>query len=650
MKGTPDRMKTLIVALNSKYIHSALAPWYLKAACGAECGIVEVLEKTINETMDDLLASIYVHKPDVIAFSCYIWNIGHILKLAESLKKLLPDSHIILGGPEVSFNQLELLNKYSFVDYIISGEGEEAIPALLKQIAHEKRQLGRSNTEGSCHAASLPLIYSSLAEVPGLSYRDNNGIKLSDPAVIRNLDTLRSPYTDEMLSSLKNRIVYFETSRGCPFSCSYCLSSATEGVRYFSLDKILPEMDRLISYGVKQIKFVDRTFNAHKERSKTIIRHIMELDRKARESVPNSTLADATSDATSKSVSNNCRLDNKAGLKCNFHFEVGADLFDDELIELLKAAPKGLFQIEAGVQTTNNDALNAVIRKTDIKALMDNLTLLRRNGNVHIHADLIAGLPYEDYSSFGHSFDDLYNIRPHQLQLGFLKLLKGTRLAAQAADNGCRYTSYPPYEVLCTSHISFDELTVLKGIAELVERYYNSSKFVYSLDYLINNCFASPFKFFESFYKYNLQNGYMDINIGLRQLFSIISNFAAGVMEKEDYMLFSELLRLDFLASDNTGTLPEFMEKRSDSAFNDKCYNYIKSSERVEVIIPDAAGMLPRQFYKRVHFDRLNVNISYESDSFRMFSYSEDENSAFLFNYMSKDSVTGRYPFYCIQL
>lgn len=619
MKGIPDKMKTLIVALNSKYIHSALAPWYLKAACGTECGTVEVLEKTINETMDSLLSSIYAHKPDVIAFSCYIWNIDHILKLADSLKKLLPDSSIVLGGPEVSYCQYELLNKYSFIDFIISGEGEEALPALLKHLTNDRRQPDRSNAEGSCNAAAVPLIHSSLAEIPGLSYRDNKEIRISNPAVIRELDSIRSPYTDEMLSSMKNKIVYFETSRGCPFSCSYCLSSATEGVRYFSLDRVLSEIDRLISYGVKQIKFVDRTFNANRERAKAIIRHILEPDR----------------------------------FNCNFHFEVGADLFDKELIELLKTAPKGLIQIEAGVQTTNNDALNAVIRKTDLTALFNNLTILRRSGNVHIHADLIAGLPYEDYQSFGRSFDDLYNIRPHQLQLGFLKFLKGTRLTAEAADRGYRYAGYPPYEVLCTDYIGYDELVVLKGIAELVERYYNSSKFLYSLEYLIDTGFASPFRFFESFYEYNLKNGYMDINIGLRQLYRIISDFAAEVLEKEHYMLFSELLRLDFLASDNTGTLPDFMERRSDSVFNDKCYDYIKSSENMAKLIPEAAGMQPRQLYKRVHFDKLYLiinNIDHGIDDPGIFSYSEKEASAFLFNYMSKDSVSGRYPFYRIQL
>ncbi len=628
MKGTLDSMKTLVIALNSKFIHSALAPWYLKAACGAECGTVEVLEKTINETMDELLAAIYVHKPDVFAFSCYIWNISHVLKLAGSLKKLLPNTILILGGPEVSYNQWEILSKYECIDYIISGEGEEAFPALVKQIAREKQQQSQSTATDNGEVVLLPLADNVLAAIPGISYRSNNEIKLNKPAVIHDLDCIASPYTDEMLSTLKNKIVYFETSRGCPFSCSYCLSSATEGVRYFSLDKILKEMDRLVSYGVKQIKFVDRTFNAHRERSKIIIKHIIELDRKSREGV-------------------------KAGLSCNFHFEVGADLFDEETIELLKGAPKGLFQIEAGVQTTNHDALSAVIRKTDLKALMTNLSTLRRSGNVHVHADLIAGLPYEDYLSFGRSFNDLYSIRPHQLQLGFLKFLKGTRLIAQAADKKYVYTRYPPYEVLCSSFISYDELIVLKGIAELVERYYNSTRFVYSLEHIISKCFSSPFEFFESFYKYNLLNGYMDIHIGLRQLFKIIGNFARGVMKGKDYMLFSELLRLDFLASDNTGTLPDFMQRRSDSEFNNKCYDYLKNAEHVEGIIPEAFGMPHRLLYKRVHFDKLhlsiNDNINPEQGS-TVFDYSEDDNRAFLFNYMSKDCVTGRYPFYPVEL
>ncbi len=606
-------MKTLIISLNSKYIHSALAPWYLKAACGDTCGEVRVAEYTINEGTDTILAAIYSEKPDIAAFSCYIWNIAQILKLAESLKKLLPNTVIVLGGPEVSYDAGELLEKHEYIDFILAGEGEDSFPQLIRLTA-------AAGTTGALNVKSRGGEQQPWLQIDGIACRTGEGIAVRAPAQVKLLDRIPSPYTEEMLSSLKNRIVYFETSRGCPYSCSYCLSSATEGTRYFSLERVFEDLERLISAGVRQIKFVDRTFNFHRKRSLEIVRHIIELDRAA----------------------------GSGGSNCNFHFVVGADLFDEELLQLLEGAPEGLFQLEAGVQSANEQSLKAVCRKTNLETLFTNLDRLLKGGNNHIHADLIAGLPHEDYSSFGLSFDSLYHVRPHQLQLGFLKFLKGTRLRRDAANDGYRYTGYPPYEVLEGPSISYDELILLKGIAQLTDRFYNSARFVFSLDFIIDRYYTSPFRFYEDLFTYHKNAGKMDSHPGVRELYAILYDFASTIMNAEDRATLGELLRVDFLASDNTGTLPDYMDKRLNAGFHDRCFEFLRDSETVAGSIPEAAGMTPKQVFKKVRFEPVFLELV-PSGVFP-FKYNAGGNTVLLFNYMSRNKVTGRYRFCKINL
>jgi len=629
-------MKTLIVALNSKYIHSALAPWYLKASCGPACGEVSIAEHTINERLEDVLSDVYLQKPDVAAFSCYIWNISFVLKLAASLKKVSPKLVIILGGPEVSYDTENILSKHEFVDYILAGEGEEIFPELLTWLKYNGHRDSGPDIDATCDngwcvdSRSARRLCAEPAKIKGLSWRSDRGIIVGDPAYVEDLDKIASPYTDEMLQSVKNRIAYYESSRGCPFSCSYCLSSASKGTRVFSLDRVFAELDRLAASGVRQIKFVDRTFNANGGRAKAIIRHILEMDR--------------------------------SEIDCNFHFEVGADIFDKETIQLLKNAPKGLFQLEAGIQTVNEMALSAVCRKTDLERLFYNLSSLKEHDNVHIHTDLIAGLPYEDYSSFRNSFNSVYAVKSHQLQLGFLKFLKGTRLRRESKELGFEYTDFPPYEVLSGRDISFDQLIMLKYIAELVERYYNSGRFVYSLEYMIVNCFKSPFDYYESFASFHMDNGLLESTSGLRQLYGTFDKFASGRMDEKGLAMFRELIRLDFLASDNSGTLPDFLQRPVSPDFNDRRYDYLKDRDSVAKIIPEAADLPTKQLLKKVHFEQflpiimgdgslegdvsLNGDGSLEGDS----SQKEDSDPkamiTLLFNYISRDKVTGRYQFF----
>ncbi len=695
-------MKTLIIAINSKYIHSSLAPWYLKAACDNDrsvgCGDVTVAEYTINEQPEDILSAIYLQKPDAAAFSCYIWNIETVLRVTSGLRKVLPQTTVILGGPEVSYDAEDILKEHKYIDYILAGEGERSFPELIALLERRKacgasysgagpetgagmdakagaETVAEAGAEGDVKgvAEADAEAVADLRRIEGLAWRSAQGIVSSGPAYIKDLSKMPSPYTDEMLKSLNNKIAYFESSRGCPFSCSYCLSSASEGVRFFPLERVFAELERLAASGVKQIKFVDRTFNVNSERARAIIRQILEMK--------------------------------KSGLDCNFHLEVGADLFDEETMALLETAPKGLFQMEAGVQTVNGITLDAVCRKTDLQKLFSNLCRLKKRNNVHIHTDLIVGLPDEDYDSFIHSFNSVYSLKSHQLQLGFLKFLKGTALRRSAADQGFVYQDQPPYEILSGNDISYDELVVLKGIAKIVDRFYNSGRFLYSLEYVIENLFSSAFAFYERFYRFLNENDCMELRTGLRELYAIFDRFITGQihergMDEKHKLVFRELLRLDFLASDRSGTLPDFMEKRADPGFNERCYDFLRSSERITEMIPEASGLSAKLLLKKVHFERFSIDLSpylqdgdrkqngdvsqigtvsqngvsqngdssapgdkngdssalystaadIEKDCFTQNSTAAEGGTVLLFSYMSQDQVTGRYPFFTVKL
>lgn len=587
-------MKSLLIAVNSKYIHAALAPWYLKAACRPECGEVKVMEFTINDSPDSVLARIYSEQPDTAAFSCYIWNIGFVLKLAANLKKVLPHTTIILGGPEVTYDSEDVLGKYDFVDYVLAGEGEASISGLLLNITRSGR-----NRE------------LELQSIPGLSYRNSEGNVVSNrAAVIENLDSICTPYTDEMLSSLGNRIAYFESSRGCPFSCSYCLSSITKGVRYFSLDRVFRDLTRLAGSGARQVKFVDRTFNCNRERAVEIIRFII----------------DNFTDENGKAM-------------LNFHFEAAADLFDDRLLEVLAQAPRGLVQFEIGVQTVNTDTLEAINRKTDLYILFGNFRKLRQLDNIHLHLDLIAGLPYENYESFVHSFNSVYAARPHQLQLGFLKLLKGSALRAASESYGFVFRDYPPYEVLCNNFIKYDELIILKGIEDLVDRYFNSGRFANTLSYIIGNYYDGAFGFYFELYNYFNDNDLLYKSLPQRELYSILYTFSGRYAANVEHLRIYELLRLDFLTSDNSRNLPPVLRKDMSSEFRDACFSFLKSEDNLAKYLPGYKGIPAKTIIKQVHFEQFSFDVlDFSNRSITM-----------LFDYSQRDEVTGLYRHFKVE-
>lgn len=557
-------MKILMTSLNAKFIHSNLAIRYLSSYCAPHCcSEIAIREFTINDQIEKILAGIYMEEPDIIGFSCYIWNIEQILVLASSLKKVLPDCSIMLGGPEVSYDGYEIMAQHPYIDFIIFGEGEETFKAFVNTLE-----------EGG-----------DFSSVAGLIYREDDRIIENEPrALIPDLDTIPFPY-DEKLTGLENKIIYYETSRGCPFNCQYCLSSTIDGVRFFSLDRVFKEIDFFIDRGVRQVKLVDRTFNCNPKRAKAIIEHI--IDR---------------------------------GGDTNFHFEIAAHLVDDEMIELFNRAPLNLFQLEIGVQSTNEDTLDAIERKTNIQKIAKVVERIRAPRNIHIHLDLIAGLPYENYNSFGRSFDEVYAMKPDDLQLGFLKLLKGSGLREAEGEHGYRYTTYPPYEVLRNDYIDYGEILKLKAIEDLLGKYHNSHRFDHTLEFLLPYFGNSPFAFFEEFIVYWMDRGLFRVSHSLTTLYEIICDFVDGIDEIPQ-RVFKEILRFDYCLWQRPSRYPECIYP--DKLGNDALREFLDDEENIYRYLPGYEDYTKRQLTRAVHMEIFSHNpISHiEGETTILFDY-----------------------------
>lgn len=438
-------MQVLLTTLNAKYIHSCLALYSLRRRCLDVCPGIAVREYTINNEPLTVLGDIYRARPDVIGLACYIWNIDALLDLAANLKKVLPAAAIVLGGPEVSYDPEAVLAANPAVDYVVRGEGEETLAAFLAALREGRQPDG----------------------IPGLAGRSGGSGVAGAPQAVRDLAALPFAYDDADMAALKDRIIYYETSRGCPYSCSYCLSGAAGGVRYRPVDRVLAELAFFIAHGVRQVKFVDRTFNARRDHYRPILEYLAAQD-----------------------------------TKTNFHCEIAADLLNEGDLALLAAAPPGRFQFEIGVQTTNPDALAAICRKNDWPRIVAAVGALKAAGRSHLHLDLIAGLPKEDYRSFGRSFDAVYALKPDMLQLGFLKLLKGSAIRAQAAAHGYVFTDRAPYEVLANNYISYSEIHRLKILEELFDRIYNGGRLPATLAWLTAAWDGGPFACYEALAAY----------------------------------------------------------------------------------------------------------------------------------------------------
>ncbi|MCL2843444.1 MAG: B12-binding domain-containing radical SAM protein [Oscillospiraceae bacterium] len=483
-------MNILLTALSAKHIHKTLAPWCLKAYCDTHVPgvLVEVQEHTINNRVGDIVADIYLRRPDVVGFSCYIWNIEHVVKTATLLKKLLPACIIVLGGPEVSFEAD--CRAYPFADFIIQGAGEVTFAKLVKQLM--------------------------TGNVP------DGGVIHSDPS--SGFDALPSPYTEQYFRSfaegpmraIQNQLVYYESSRGCPFSCTYCLTSTFCGVQELPLDRVRSDIDRLLQHGAACIKFVDRTFNANRRRALDILRYILALD-----------------------------------TDCTFHFEVAADLFDAALLQVVSQMPPRRVQFEIGIQSIHVPTLDAVRRSTNTEQSLAHIRTLTGFGNCHIHVDLIAGLPFETMDSFVKGIDACLHARPHMLQLGFLKLLKGTALRENRRTYGYLYNDYPPYEVFQSHAMSFSDMIQLKQIEAVIDKFYNNGTCFNTVTYAMEHVFASPYRFFAALADFN---GGANLSVSPKHAYTLLFHF---LCQHTDPAIAAHYVKLDCLTFHTKGVLPD---------------------------------------------------------------------------------------------
>ena len=546
-------MKILLTTLNSKFIHTNLAIRYIKESI-KDLADVEIREYTINNQLDYILKDIYLAGYDAVFFSTYIWNVYDIVKLCENLKKVNPKLIIGLGGPEVSYDSEEAMAKYEFVYYILRGEGEMVMRDLVKYFNGEM----------------------DIKDVDGVTYRcGDEVIKNKERELLKDLDLIPSPYENLNPKEYENRIVYYETSRGCPFNCQYCLSSAIKGLRYFSIDRVKRDLKKLIDAKVSQIKFIDRTFNANKKFAKEIMKFLMENDNGY----------------------------------TTYHFEVTAHLLDDDMLEFLRDCKEGLFQFEIGVQTTNQEALDAVGRRDDFERLSHVVKTIESYQNIHQHLDLIAGLPYEGYDSFEKSFNDVFALQIEQLQLGFLKMIKGTGMRARAEEFEYEYKNYAPYEVLCNKFISYDEILKLKDIEDILDRYYNSNNFSLSVKYITENYYSeSAFKFFEDFASYFNEMGYFHLAQGKNQLYSILADFYKEKIG-ENYDLFMEILKYDYVSLGKISSVPNIFNKIEVKDMKARVHEFLHDRENLEKYLPKHVDTLAKYILKYVHFECFKYDI-----------------------------------------
>lgn len=443
-------MKILLTTLNSKYIHSNLALKYLYASAGKSSCSIEIQEFTINNDEDHIFIELMRNDYDVICFSCYIWNVEKILYLVENLKKSKPKTKILLGGPEVSFDVIPLMSKHESIDFIISGEGEAPFSELIEVL----------NSDGP-----------EFNKIRGLTYREGGKINVNPDTPPLHFESVPFPYRS--LVSEDDKIMYYESSRGCPYQCSYCLSSIERKVRSLSIERVKSDLSYFIYKRVKQVKFIDRTFNWNSKRCLDIMSYLI-------------------------------RSDNGV---TNFHFELCGDLIGNDMIMLLRDVRPGLFQFEIGVQSTNERTLRACNRSTNLQKLAENVTRLMEMENIHLHLDLIAGLPHEDYSSFRNSFNDVYSLKAHRLQLGFLKLIKGAPIQEQVEEHDYVYRSKAPYEIISSKYMSANDFIQLKKIEKLLDLYYNRGGFMRTLSFA-ERLAGTPFDFFEELADYYYLKGF----------------------------------------------------------------------------------------------------------------------------------------------
>lgn len=564
-------MKVLLAAINAKYIHSNLGIYSLKTYGEkmlkewglAEQAEISLAEYTINHQMEQILQDIYKRKPDVIGFSCYIWNISYVKVILADIKKVLPDVKIWAGGPEVSYHGEAFLKEEPAVDLVMMGEGEITFAHFLKALL-----------EGE-----------DLKQVPGLMVRNADGT-FTDTGFrqVMDMSQIPFPYAFMDMKELEHRIIYYESSRGCPFSCAYCLSSIDKKLRFRSLDLVLPELEWFLQAKVPQVKFVDRTFNCKKSHAMAIWQYIRDHDNGV----------------------------------TNFHFEIAADLLDKDELDLLSTMRPGLVQLEIGVQSTNEKTLEAIRRKTDIEEIREITETINSWHNIHQHLDLIAGLPWEDLESFKKSFNDVYEMEPEQLQLGFLKVLKGSYMEELILTCDLLYSAAPPYEVLCTKWLSYGDVLELKDIEEMTEVHYNSRQFTCTLKELEKE-FDTPYEMFSFMAGYYNKNHLFGISHSRIARYEILWKIIQERLEKngkcetqgkpenggvsEKLEQYRDLLMTDLYLRENVKSRPTFARDLSD--FKDFVREFFQREEKTPEHLSGYEGYDSRQMAKMAHLEPL---------------------------------------------
>ena len=610
-------MKIVLAAVNAKYIHSNLAVYTLSAyakAMGAQC---EIAEYTINQQKDEILKSLFRKQPDVLCISCYIWNISYVEALVSDLSKVLPRTELWLGGPEVSYRAVSMLEKHPCLRGIMRGEGEKTFAELALayqrpsgaensrpgslsgemessrtgSLADEAESSRTGDTPDGAEISGANDMERRLCKIAGITWRDGDGVIHENPwRPVMDLSEIPFPYED--LENFSNRILYYESSRGCPFSCSYCLSSIDKKLRFRSLDLVRKELQFFLDHQVPQVKFVDRTFNCRKDHAMAIWTYLAEHDNQ----------------------------------KTNFHFEIAADLITDEELELFRSMRPGLIQLEIGVQSTNPDTIREIHRKMDFSKVSSVVCEIRKGRNIHQHLDLIAGLPFEDYDSFRRSFADVYRLKPQQLQLGFLKVLSGSYMAEHTADYQCFYQEEEPYEVLSTRWLPYGDVLRLKVVEEMVEVYYNSGQFPHLLG-LAEQLYDNMFDFFSELGIYYEENGYDGLAHTRIRRYEILLDFLAEKKQVERRKS-EQLALMDLYVRENLKSRPPFAPDLAEQ--KDRIRQFYQREEQEHRYLKNYDGYQWKQLMRMTHLE--------------FFTVDEDGRvcgTVLLFDYSQRDPLTG---------
>lgn len=542
-------MKVVLTAINAKYIHSNLAVYSLRAYAKPYKEDISIAEYTINQQLDDILMDLYKKKPDILCFSCYIWNLTYVEELIREVKKIFPKLPIWVGGPEVSYDAKDVLLRLPEVTGVMLGEGEETFLELLAHYYGEGK---------------------SLSEIAGITYRDEEGL-LCQNEWRKTIDLSSVPFVYQDMADFKNKIIYYESSRGCPFSCSYCLSSVDKCLRFRDLDLVKKELQFFLDEEAVQVKFVDRTFNCNHRHAMEIWTYLMEHDK---------------------------------GIT-NFHFEVAADLLNEEELQLIEKMRPGLIQLEIGVQSTNKNTIREIRRTMKFSEVERIVRRINQGKNVHQHLDLIAGLPFENMESFQKSFNDVYRLQPEQLQLGFLKVLKGSYMEEKKADYGLVYKSRPPYEVLYTNWLSYDDVLVLKLVEEMVEVYYNSGQFSYTLHHLEKE-FEMPFQMYLELGRFYEKHKLHLMSHSRITRYEIMLEFVKSLgTGREDF--YRELLTFDLYLRENVKNRPEFAGEYQVS--KETLHDFYEEEAREHQYLKGYEQYDKRQLRKMTHVEGFHYDV-----------------------------------------